>query len=644
MDEDTGHTPPSAPDALPAPTIDDARRALRDCFGYEDFRLGQKSVIEAILAGRDVLAVMPTGAGKSLCYQIPSIVLPGVAIVVSPLVSLMGDQVRALVQAGVHAAYLNSTLSPAAQGRVIERARAGEFDIVYVAPERLEDARFVDFTSRARIALIAVDEAHCVSQWGQDFRPSYLQIGAFIAQLPARPAVCALTATATERVRDDIVRLLGLSDPYRIVTGFDRPNLHFAVERAEPKRKIARIAAYALEHASDSGIVYCSTRKDTEAVCNALVAAGVRATRYHAGLPAAERAANQQAFICDDAPVMVATNAFGMGIDKSNVRYVLHHNMPASIEAYYQEAGRAGRDGLPSECLLFWSEKDLSTCRFFIEQESANEELSPEEAETVRQTRRRMLAAMEGYCVTCGCLREYLLRYFGEEVAAGGAAKCGNCSNCEGGFERVDVTGEARAVMRCVQELRGEWGKGMVADVLRGSKSEKVLSFGLDRANAYGTLSHASAAHVKDVIELLVAGRYLDISEGKFPKVGFGPSFRAAAAPEFSLFMKRTARKSGRASAGGGHAFGSSGTRGTGAAVDNGSGELFERLRALRKQLASEQGIAPYMVFSDATLRDMCARLPQTEDEFLEVNGVGQTKLLRYGEAFLAEIAAFENR
>ena len=469
MDEDTGHTPPSVPDALPAPTFEDARRALRNCFGYEDFRLGQKSVIEAILAGRDVLAVMPTGAGKSLCYQIPSIILPGVAIVVSPLVSLMGDQVRALVQAGMHAAYLNSTLSPAAQGRVMERARAGEFDIVYVAPERLEDARFVDFASRARIALIAVDEAHCVSQWGQDFRPSYLQIGTFIAKLSARPAVCALTATATERVRDDIVRLLGLSDPYRIVTGFDRPNLHFAVERAEPKRKIARIAAYALEHASDSGIVYCSTRKDTEAVCNALVAAGVRATRYHAGLPAAERAANQQAFICDDAPVMVATNAFGMGIDKSNVRYVLHHNMPASIEAYYQEAGRAGRDGLPSECLLFWSEKDLSTCRFFIEQESANEELSLEEAEAVRQTRRRMLAAMEGYCVTCGCLREYLLRYFGEEGEADDPAKCGNCSNCEGGFERIDVTDEARAVMRCVQELRGEWGKGMVADVLRES-------------------------------------------------------------------------------------------------------------------------------------------------------------------------------
>ena len=624
---------------------DKALAALRRHFGYGAFRPGQEGVIGALLSGRDALAVMPTGAGKSVCYQIPALVTSGVTIVVSPLVSLMGDQVRALVQAGIHAAYLNSTLSPTAQGRVIERAQAGEFDLIYVAPERLTDERFLSFAREAPIPLVAVDEAHCVSQWGQDFRPSYLMIGDFIDNLPARPAVAALTATATERVRDDIVRLLGLRDPYRIVTGFDRPNLLFAVERLEPKRKIARIASYALEHESDSGIVYCSTRKDTEAVCDALVAAGVRATRYHAGLPAAERAANQQAFICDDAPVMVATNAFGMGIDKSNVRYVIHHNMPASIEAYYQEAGRAGRDGLSSECLLFWSEKDLSTCRFFIEQETGNEELSPEEAEAVRQTRRRMLAAMEGYCLTCGCLREYLLHYFGENMSQGdGPANCGNCGNCKGAFERVDVTSEARAVMRCVHELRGEWGKGMVADVLCGSKSEKVSSFGLDRANAYGTLSHASAAHVKDVIELLVAGRYLDISEGKFPKVGFGPNFRAAAAPEFSLFMKRVTRKSARVGADGGHAFGSSGTRGTGAGADGAPSELFERLRALRKQIASERGCAPYMVFSDAALRDMCARLPQTEDEFLEVNGVGQTKLLRYGEAFLAEIAAFGNR
>ena len=622
-----------------------ARKALREYFGYDEFRPGQAGVIEAILGGRDALAVMPTGAGKSLCYQIPGIVLPGVAIVVSPLVSLMGDQVRALTQAGVHAAYLNSTLSPTQQARVIERALTGEFDIMYVAPERLGDARFSQFARTAKVALVAIDEAHCISQWGQDFRPSYLQIAQFIEALPVHPAVCALTATATERVREDIVRLAGLSDPYRVVTGFDRPNLFFSVERLEPARKLARIADYALSHAGDSGIVYCSTRKDTEAVCDALVAAGVRATCYHAGLSSAVRAEHQRAFINDDAPVMVATNAFGMGIDKSNVRYVIHHNLPASIEAYYQEAGRAGRDGLPSECLLFWSEKDLSTCRYFIEQESGNEELSPEEREQVREARRRMLAAMESYCLTCGCLREYLLRYFGESAPerrlhSEAGEGCGTCGNCTGDFERVDVTSEARAVMRCVKELRGKFGKGMVADVLRGANTEKVRSFGLDSSSTYGTQAQASAAHLKDVIELLIAGRYLDVSEGQFPKVGFGPNYLAAATPEFSLEMKRTPRKKARTplARGGAHTFGSSGTGAHGTFGDA-SPELFERLRALRKRLASEQGIAPYMVFSDATLRDMCARLPRTEEEFLEVNGVGQAKLERFGEEFLAEIA-----
>ena len=684
-----------------------ARAALRRHFGYDSFRPGQAGVIEALLSGRDALAVMPTGAGKSLCYQIPSIVAPGAAIVVSPLVSLMGDQVSALTAAGVRAAFLNSTLSPSEQDAVIERASAGELDLLYVAPERLFDPRFTRFAERAEIALVAIDEAHCVSQWGQDFRPSYLQIGAFIASLPARPAVCALTATATERVREDIVRLVGLRDPYRVVTGFDRPNLFFAVERLEPKKKLARICDYALSHPGDSGIVYCSTRRETEGVCEALTAAGVRARCYHAGLPAHTRWENQRAFIDDDAAVMVATNAFGMGIDKSNVRYVIHHNMPASIEAYYQEAGRAGRDGLASECLLLWADKDLSTCRFFIEQESGADELSPEEREQVRASRRRMLAAMEGYCLTCGCLRDYLLRYFGDEgtsragadegaqagagkagadageahaQAAGfsgsgdsqgseanvrvgaatgagaqgardacaqgnagaqaGAASCGNCGNCLGSFERVDVTAEARAIMRCVQEMRGEFGRGMVVDVLRGSRNEKLLSFGLDEARAYNTLPQASAAHLKEVIELLVSGRYLDVSEGRFPKVGFGPNFRAAAAPDFSLFMKRVVRpRKGAAAPAGGRAFGASGT-GNGA-LSGESAELFERLRALRKSLAQSAGIAPYMVFSDAALRDMCARLPQTDEEFLEVSGVGATKLARYGADFTGEIAAF---
>ena len=670
-----------------------ALSALQEHFGYEAFRPGQQGVVEAILERRDALAVMPTGAGKSVCYQVPGIVLPGLTLVVSPLVSLMGDQVRALLDAGVRGAYLNSTLTPGQQATVLRRALAGAYQIMYVAPERLSDPRFLAFAREAALPLVAVDEAHCVSQWGQDFRPSYLAIGDFIGQLPKRPAVAAFTATATERVRRDIVRLLDLRDPYEVVTGFDRPNLYFGVERLEPKRKVARIASYALEHPLESGIVYCSTRKDTDKVHAALVAAGVRATRYHAGMSAADRTESQRAFITDDAPVMVATNAFGMGIDKSNVRYVVHHNMPGSLEAYYQEAGRAGRDGEPSTCLLFWSDGDVSTCRFFIEQESGNEELTPKEADAVRASRRRLLEAMVGYCHTTGCLRRYILNYFGEQqvpsdcqpteradaAEASGAESCGstsssrpegrsvglspqssapeassltlrttgdegsscdNCSNCEGTFDAVDVTDTARAVMRCVQELRGRFGKGLVVDVLRGSKSAKVLDLHLDEAASYDTVD-ASAAQVKEVIELLAAGGYLAITEGTYPTVGLGPRAREAAQDGFSLAMKKVVRKADRmrAAGGAGRVFGGSGTV---SAIDEADPELFERLRALRKLLADEAGVPPYIVFSDATLRDMSAKRPATEDEFLDVSGVGATKLARYGEAFLAEIAACE--
>ena len=618
----------------------EARAALRRHFGYESFRPGQEELVRAILSGRDALGVMPTGAGKSLCYQVPGVVLGGLTLVISPLVSLMGDQVRALVDAGVRAAYLNSTLSPGQQGTVLRRALSGDYQIMYVAPERLDDPRFLDFAQEARIPLVAVDEAHCVSQWGQDFRPSYLGIGDFIGRLPARPVVAAFTATATDKVRADVVRLLGLSDPLQVVTGFDRPNLYFGVERLEPKRKIARIASYALDHAGDSGIVYCSTRKDTEKVHEALLEAGVRAVRYHAGLSTAEREQNQRAFVADDAPVMVATNAFGMGIDKSNVRYVIHHNMPGSIEAYYQEAGRAGRDGEPAECLLFWNDADVSTCRFFIEQDSGNEELSEEEADAVRASQRRLLAAMCGYCQTAGCLRQYILGYFGDEAAAGEGApdqgpagRC--CSNCDGNFEAVDVTDTARAVMRCVQEMRGRYGKTTVAEVLCGSKSARTLELHLDRLNSYNTVDE-SAAFVKEVIELLVAGGYLEITEGSYPVVGFGPRFREAAEPDFSLSIKRAARKP-KAPKGA--------TASTTAAAALESDEdiaLFERLRALRKRLADEAEVPPYIVFSDAALRDMCRLRPSDDDEFLQVKGVGTTKLERYGEDFLAEIAAFE--
>ena len=644
-----------------------ARSVLARQFGYADFRPGQEAVVAAVLAGRDALAVMPTGAGKSVCYQVPAVVLDGLTVVVSPLVSLMADQVRALKEAGIRGAYLNSTLTPAQQAEVLARARAGAYDLMYVAPERLADPRFTAFAAEAPIPFVAVDEAHCVSQWGQDFRPSYLAIGEFIAALPVRPVVAALTATATERVRADIVRLLGLRDPTLTVTGFDRPNLRFAVERCEPKRKDARLDAFIDERRAESGIVYCSKRACVEEVCAHLRERGIAATRYHAGLSPEERQRNQRAFVADDAPVMVATNAFGMGIDKSNVSYVVHYNMPGSVEAYYQEAGRAGRDGAPAECLLLWCDGDIATGRFFIEQESANEALTPEESEVVRAGRRRMLEAMVGYCYTTDCLRRYLLRYFGEDgeggeglalggpagggagaaaAAAGGSVAGGGpalaspdprcCSNCAGEMETVDVTAEARAVMRCVHELRGRFGKTMVVDVLRGADTEAIRSRGLNRAASYGSCD-AKRPLLMEVVELLAAGGYLAITEGTYPVVCAGGRYREAARDDFSLSMKRTASKAKRGAA-------ARAAGGAGAVLAASDEALFERLRALRKRLADEAEVPPYVVFPNTTLAAMASARPATAAEFLAVPGVGEKKLATYGEPFLAEIAAFQEK
>ena len=675
--------------------MEQARAVLASRFGYDAFRPGQEAVVSALLSGRDVLAVMPTGAGKSVCYQVPAVVMEGMALVVSPLVSLMADQVRAVQEAGIRGAYLNSTLAPGQQAEVLRRAAEGAYDLMYVAPERLADPRFAEFARTARLALIAVDEAHCVSQWGQDFRPSYLSIGQFIAELPVRPPVAALTATATDLVRRDIVRLLGLRDAACTVTGFDRPNLRFAVERREPKQKLARLDAFIDERRAESGIVYCAKRATVEEVCDHLRERGIAATRYHAGLTAEERERNQRAFVNDTAPVMVATNAFGMGIDKSNVSYVVHYNMPGSVEAYYQEAGRAGRDGSPAECLLLWCDGDIATGRFFIEQESTHEGLTAEEAEVVRASRRRMLESMVGYCYTTGCLRAYILRYFGEgghdealpsqggatEAAPYGGAGAGGanlldgaacapdsrdghaacdptlrrggswsalpteensasssakrcCSNCDGEFEAVDVTAEARAIMRCVQALRGRFGKTTVVDVLRGADTENLRQWGLVNLPVYGT-SEARRALLMEVVELLAADGYLAITEGKFPLVGFGPRYREAAEPDFALRIKQTP-KVRKGSAAKPPKAARPGAADLGAA----DAELFERLRALRLRLAQEAAVPPYVIFHDATLAAMAAARPATEEELLALPGVGEKKLATYGKAFLEEIAS----
>lgn len=617
--------------------LSQAHQALKQHFGYEAFRPGQEGVVEAILGRRDALAVMPTGAGKSVCYQVPGVVMDGLALVVSPLVSLMGDQVRALLDAGIRGAYLNSTLTPGQQSTVLRRALDGAYQIMYVAPERLADPRFLEFAQRAAIPLVAVDEAHCVSQWGQDFRPSYLTIGDFIAQLPNRPVVAAFTATATARVRADIVRLLDLRDPYEVVTGFDRPNLYFGVERLDPKRKIARIAGYALEHAGDSGIVYCSTRKDTDKVHAALLEEGVRAARYHAGMSAADRAESQSAFIADDAPVMVATNAFGMGIDKSNVRFVIHHNMPESIEAYYQEAGRAGRDGEPSRCTLLWNESDIVTRRRLLDSDYENERLTPEEQEAVRASKRRLLDAMVGYCRTTDCLHAYMTRYFGE--TAGAAAKTdgkcvGGCANCEHTFETIDVTDIARAISRCVHDVNQHVGSGKIVKVLRGSKAQDLSYLNPESLPSFGMLDEVPEARIRDVLSQMATDGFLTIAEGRLPIVGFGPRAAETVAPEFHYDIKKIKRADARA-----RRTPDVSTPAVGSYVpDDGDEALFQKLRALRLDIARELGKPPYIVFSDKTLRDMVRVKPITDDQFLAVNGVGESKLKQYGERFMAAI------
>lgn len=629
-----------------------ALEALNRYFGYDSFRPGQPGIVSAILAGHDVLGVMPTGAGKSICYQIPAAILPGVAIVISPLISLMRDQVDALNDVGLPAAFINTTQTPDEQDLVFAQALSGQIKLLYVAPERLETERFRNFAVRVPISLVAVDEAHCVSQWGQDFRSSYLGIGEFIAGLPTRPTVAAFTATATERVRRDIVSILGLHTPSITVTGFDRPNLYFDVISMPRKDKASWVASYIASHPDESGIVYCATRKETEALAESLNSAvaelraaggadvsdiGTIAVAYHGGMSADAREKAQRDFVTDRVPVVVATNAFGMGIDKSNVRFVIHHNMPESIEAYYQEAGRAGRDGEPSRCTLLWNESDIVTRRRLLDSDYENERLTPEEQEAVRASKRRLLDAMVGYCRTTDCLHAYMTRYFGE--TAGAAAKTdgkcvGGCANCEHTFETIDVTDIARAVSRCVHDVNQHVGSGKIVKVLRGSKAQDLSYLNPESLPSFGMLDEVPEARIRDVLSQMATDGFLTIAEGRLPIVGFGPRAAETVAPEFHYDIKKIKRADARA-----RRTPDVSTPAVGSYVpDDGDEALFQKLRALRLDIARELGKPPYIVFSDKTLRDMVRVKPITDDQFLAVNGVGESKLKQYGERFMAAI------
>ena len=629
-----------------------ALEALNRYFGYDSFRPGQSGIVSAILTGHDVLGVMPTGAGKSICYQIPAAILPGVAIVISPLISLMRDQVDALNDVGLPAAFINTTQTPDEQDLVFAQAFSGQIKLLYVAPERLETERFRNFAVRVPISLVAVDEAHCVSQWGQDFRSSYLGIGEFIAGLPTRPTVAAFTATATERVRRDIVSILGLHTPSITVTGFDRPNLYFDVISMPRKDKASWVASYIASHPDESGIVYCATRKETEALAESLNSAvaelraaggadvsdiGTIAVAYHGGMSADAREKAQRDFVTDRVPVVVATNAFGMGIDKSNVRFVIHHNMPESIEAYYQEAGRAGRDGEPSRCTLLWNESDIVTRRRLLDSDYENERLTPEEQEAVRASKRRLLDAMVGYCRTTDCLHAYMTRYFGE--TAGAAAKTdgkcvGGCANCEHTFETIDVTDIARAISRCVHDVNQHVGSGKIVKVLRGSKAQDLSYLNPESLPSFGMLDEVPEARIRDVLSQMATDGFLTIAEGRLPIVGFGPRAAETVAPEFHYDIKKIKRADARA-----RRTPDVSTPAVGSYVpDDGDEALFQKLRALRLDIARELGKPPYIVFSDKTLRDMVRVKPITDDQFLAVNGVGESKLKQYGERFMAAI------
>lgn len=606
-----------------------ALETLKTYFGYDTFREGQEKIVEAILTNRDVLAIMPTGAGKSICYQIPALILPGITLVISPLISLMQDQVKALNDAGIHAAFINSSLTENQISKALYLAASGRYKIIYVAPERLENYEFLEFARNVEISMVTVDEAHCISQWGQDFRPSYLKIVEFVKNLPKRPIVSAFTATATEEVKNDILCTLSLADPEVVITGFDRKNLYYSVENI--RRKDEFIMEYIEKHPTESGIIYCATRKNVDNLFELLFKRGVPVTRYHAGLTNETRKKNQDDFIYDRTPVIIATNAFGMGIDKSNVRYVIHYNMPQSMENYYQEAGRAGRDGENSQCILLFSLQDVMIDRMLLDNKDFSD-VDEEDEYLIRQRDIRRLQTMEGYCKTTGCLRNYILEYFGEKTSG----PCDNCGNCHREYHEVDMTAEAKWVVNCVAETRGRYGLTIVLGTLMGAKRARLRELRTDQYKSYGALSGHSEAELRTLISQMTERGYLYQTQEKYSVLKLGDitplkdentrvimRTYEEKEPDKKKKIQKTVRK-----------------RSTDALTSAGY-DLFEVLRKLRLEIAKEESMPPYIIFSDKTLIDMCVKKPSDEEEMLNVSGVGANKLKKYGQRFLEEIQKF---
>lgn len=573
---------------------------LKKYYGYSSFRKGQEKIIQSILEGCDTFTIMPTGAGKSLCFQIPALIFSGVTLVISPLISLMKDQVDALESLGIAATFINSSLDFREVEERITKTREGKFKILYVAPERLEAKSFKALVKSLYISLLVIDEAHCVSQWGHDFRPSYRLIAPFLNELLQRPVIAAFTATATEEVKEDIVNLLDLKAAKIYVTGFNRENLSFAVIRGENKREFA--LKYLTDHRNQAGIIYAATRKEVDSLYELLSIKGFLVGKYHAGLSDAERIESQESFLYDDLRVMVATNAFGMGIDKSNVRYVIHYNMPKNIEAYYQEAGRAGRDGEPGECILLFGAQDIILQKYLIEQTT----LAPER----KANEYRKLQTMVDYCHTQKCLREFILEYFGDDLEN---FQCGNCGNCNDEREMTDITTVAQTIFSCILRLRERYGVSLVAEVLKGSKTKKIYQLKLESLPTYGLMKDHSLEEIKNLVNLLIAEEYLALTEGEYPVVKVRPKAISVVKNEARVFQKALPKT----------------------AQPIADDTLFERLRALRKEISQRERVPPYIIFADSTLRQMCEDCPPDMRSMLRVKGVGEAKFAKYGAQFL---------